>query len=131
MVRCIVVNQIDFPWKVASQNSFEVPDVRYCIEHFLKMIEESGTVQLDCSENLERVPLSRGWDFRLRTYPCPCPIEGRVLAEAGFVFEEDRRPFAPGFFLMLGYLYRTQRDCTALSAFANVFLGRWTEKPIS
>lgn len=131
MVRGIVLNQIDFSWEIASQRSFEIPDVRFGIEHFLEMIEEPGTVEFDGSEDLERVPLPCGRDFRLRSYPCPGAIEGRVLPEAGFVFEEDRCPFALGFFLMRGYLYRTQRDCMVLSAFASVFLGRCTENPMS
>lgn len=110
MIRCIVLDQVYFLRKVAAQYSFKILDICFGIEHFLKMIEKPGAVQFDRTENLERVPLARGRDFRLRTYPRPCPIEGRVLPEAGFVLEEDRRPFAPGFFLTLGYLYRIQRD---------------------
>ena len=68
------------------------------------MIKEPSTVQLDRAEYLERISLPRSWDLRLRTYSRPCLMERRVLPEAGFVFEEDSRPFAPGFFLMLGYL---------------------------
>ena len=96
----MLLNQIDFWGKVASHNPFEVSHIGLGIEDFLKMVEKPGTVQLDCSKNLEGVSLSRGWDLRLSTYPCPCPIQGRVLPETGFVFEEDRCPFAPGFFLM-------------------------------
>jgi len=131
VIRCIVLNQVYFLREIASQNPLEISDVRFSIEHILKMIEKSGTVQFDCSKSLERVSLSGGRDFRLRTYPCPGAIEGRVLPEAGFVFEEDRCPFAFGFFLMVGYLYRTHRDCTLLSALASVFRGRCTEKPMS
>lgn len=103
VVRCIVLNQIDFLREIALQNSFEIHDVCFGIEDLLKVVEKSGTIQFDCTEYFERISLPHSRYFWLRTYPRPCSIEGWVLPEARFVFEEDGRSFAFGFFLMLGY----------------------------
>lgn len=104
MIRCIVLNQIYFLRKIASQYSFEIPDVCFGIEDVLEVVKESGVIQLDRPKNLERVSLPSSGYLWLRTYSRPCAVERGVLSEACLVFEEDSRPFAFGFFLMLGYL---------------------------
>jgi hypothetical protein len=38
----------------------------------------------------------------LASYPGPCLVEGGILPERGFVFEEERWSFAFDFFLMSG-----------------------------
>jgi len=131
VIRGIVLNQIYFLRKITSHDSFEIRTICFGIEDFLKMVEKTCTIQLDRTKNLERVSLPRSWYFHLTTYPRPRAIEGGVLPEARFVLEDDGRSLASCFFLMLGYLYRIQRDCTALSACASVFLGRWTDNPSS
>ena len=103
MIRCIVLNQIYFLRKIASQYSFEIPDVCFGIEDVLEAVKESGVIQLDRPKNLECVSLSGSRYLRLRPYSRPCAIERGVLPEACFVFEEDGCPFVVGFFLMLGY----------------------------
>lgn len=82
---------------------FQIHKVRCGIEDRLKMVQEASTIQLDRPENLERVSLSCCRYLGLGTYPRPRAIEGGILPEARFVFEEDSRSFALGFFLRLGY----------------------------
>jgi hypothetical protein len=66
------------------------------------VVKESSRIKLDGAKDLQGVSLSGGADLRLRASPRPSPIERAVLAVAGFVFEEDGRFFALGFFLSLG-----------------------------
>lgn len=131
VVRGIVLNQKYFSGEIAPQYSFEIRDVGFGVEHGLEIIKESPTIQFYGAENLEGVPLAGSRYFWLKSYARPCAVECGILSEARLVFEEDRCPFMLGFFLMLGYLYRTQRDCAALSACASALLGRCTENPRS
>lgn len=101
------------------------------IEDVLETVKEACAIQFYGAKNLESVSLAGSRYFWLRTYPRPCAVECGVLPEARFVFVKDGCPFVFGFFLMLGYLYRIQRSCAALSACASIFLGRWTENPRS
>jgi hypothetical protein len=66
------------------------------------MVEKAGRKQLDGAKYFQGIFLASGGDFWLASYPGPGLIEGGVLPEAGFVFEEKGRPFALGFFLISG-----------------------------
>ena len=103
MVRRIVLDQIDFAGKVTAQCPFEIVDVGIGIENLLEVIKESSTVKFDCAKYFQGVSLPRGGDLWLRASARPRLVERGVLAKAGFVFEEDSRLFAFGFFLRLGY----------------------------
>lgn len=96
------MDQIDFARKVTAQRFFQILDVSLRIEDLLEVVKEPSRIKLDGAEDLQGVSLSRGGDLRLRASACPSPVERGVLAEAGFVFEEDGRLFAVGFFLRLG-----------------------------
>jgi len=72
------------------------------VENGLKMIKEPSVVEFDGAEYLQGVSLSGGGDLWLGATARPGLIERGVLAEAGFVFEENERLFALGFFLRLG-----------------------------
>jgi hypothetical protein len=102
VVRGVVLDQINFARKVASNQPLQVDDIGRSIEDFLKMIEEAGCIELDGAENFQSLPLSSGGNFGLASYPCPSLVKRRVLPEGGFVFEEDGGSFALGFFLMSG-----------------------------
>lgn len=103
MVRRIVLDQIDFAGEVTAQCSFEIVDVGIGIENLLEVIKESSTVKFDCAKYFQVISLPCGRDLWLRASARPGLVERGVLAEAGFVFEEDGGLFAFGFFLRLGY----------------------------
>lgn len=103
MVRRIVLDQIDFARKVTAQCLFEIVDVGIGIENLLEVVKEPSTVKFDGAKYFQGVSLPCRGDLRLRASARPGLVERRVLAEAGFVFEEDGRLFALGFFLRLGY----------------------------
>lgn len=102
MIRGIVLDQIDFARKVTPQCSFEIVDVGIGIENLLEVVKEPSRIEFDGAKDLQGVSLSRGGDLRLRAPARPSSVERGVLAEAGFVFEENGRLFAVGFFLRLG-----------------------------
>ena len=60
----------------------------------------SGEIQLNRTrtKNLECISLPCSRYLWLKTYSRPCPVECGVLLKPCFVFEEDGRPFALGFF---------------------------------
>jgi hypothetical protein len=97
------LDQIDFAGKVTAQCPFEIVDVSIGVENLLEVVKESSRVEFDGAKYFQGVSLPRGGDLWLRASARPCLVERRVLAEAGFVFEEDGRLFALGFFLRLGY----------------------------
>ena len=103
MVRGVVLDQVDFSGKVTPQCPFEIIDVSVGVENLLEVVKESSRVEFDGAEYFQCVSLPRGRDLWLRAPARPGLVERRVLAEAGFVFEEDSCLFAPGFFLRLGY----------------------------
>ena len=103
MVRGIVLDQIDFARKVTAQCPFEIVDVSIGVENLLEVVKESSSVEFDGAKYFQGVSLPCGGDLWLRASARPGLVERRVLAEADFVFEEDRRFFALGFFLRLGY----------------------------
>ena len=102
MVRRIVLDQINFAGRITAQRSFEILDVGLGVENRLKVIKEASAVEFDSAKYLQGVSLSCGGDLWLRAPARPGLVECGVLAEAGFVFEEDGRLFALGFFLRLG-----------------------------
>lgn len=73
------------------------------LKTFSKRYKEAKGVKLDGAEDFEGVSLPGRRDLGLRAAARPGLVEGGVLAEAGFVFEEDGGLFALGFFLRLGY----------------------------
>lgn len=103
MVRGIVLDQIDFARKVTAQCPFEIVDVGIGIENLLEVVKEPSTVKFDGAKYFQGVSLSCRRDLWLRASARPRLVERGVLAKAGFVFEEDDRLFAFGFFLRLGY----------------------------
>lgn len=102
MVGRIVLDKIDFARTITAQRPFEIFDIGRGVENSLEVIKEPSAVQFDGAKYLQGVSLSCGGDLWLRAPARPGLVERGVLAEAGFVFEEDGRPFALGFFLRLG-----------------------------
>ena len=103
MIRRIVLDQINFAGTITAHRPFEILDVGLGVENRLEVVKEPSAVEFDGAKYLQGVSLSCGGDLWLRTPARPGLVERGVLAEAGFVFEEDGRLFALGFFLRLGY----------------------------
>jgi len=97
------LDQIDFAGKVTAQYPFEIVDVGIGIENLLEVVKEPSSIKFDGAKYFQGISLSYGRDLWLRPSARPRLVERGVLAKAGFVFEEDGRLFALGFFLRLGY----------------------------
>jgi len=80
-----------------------IVDVGFGVENALEVIKEASAVQFDGAKYFQGVSLSGSGDLWLRAPARPGLVERGVLAETGFVFEENGRLFALGFFLRLGY----------------------------
>lgn len=98
----VVLDEMDAAGNILAQNSFQIRDVGYGVEHLLELVEEPGGVQLDHAEDFEGVALARRGNFRLSADPGPGLVEGGILAEGRLVPKEESGPFAFGFFLMSG-----------------------------
>ena len=96
------MDQIDFAGAITAQRPFEILDVGLGVENALEVIKEPSGVEFDGAKYFQGVSLSCGGDLWLRAPARPGLVERGVLAEAGFVFEEDGRLFALGFFLRSG-----------------------------
>jgi hypothetical protein len=102
VVRSVVLDQIDFLGKVASNQPLQVDDIGRSIEDLLEMVKETSRIEFDRTKDFQRLLLPGGGNFGLASYPCPGLVESRVLPESGFVLEEEDGSFASGFFLMSG-----------------------------
>lgn len=98
----VVLDEVDLAGEVAGQQPFQVREIGVGVEDLLKLVAKPGGVEFDGAEDLEARALAGGRDFRLRTDPAPGLVEGGILPEGGFVFEEEGGPFAARFFLMRG-----------------------------
>lgn len=102
VVRSVVLDQIDFLGKVASDQPLQVDDIGRSIEDWLKMVNETGRIEFDRAKDLQSLLLPGSGNFGLASYPRPGLVESGVLAESSFVLEEEGGSLAPGFFLMSG-----------------------------
>jgi hypothetical protein len=102
VVGSVVLDQIDFLWKVASNQPLQVDDIGRSIEDFLKMVQETGRIEFDRAKDFQSLLLPGGGNFGLASYPRPGLVESGILPERGFVLEEEGGSFASGFFLMSG-----------------------------
>ena len=102
VVGSVVLDQIDFLGKVASNQPLQVDDIGRSIEDFLKMVKETGRIEFDRAKDFQSLLLPGGGNFGLASYPRPGLVESGILSESGFVLEEEGGSFASGFFLMSG-----------------------------
>jgi len=102
VVGSVVLDQIDFLWKVASNQPLQVDDIGRSIEDFLKMVQETGRIEFDRAKDFQSLLLPGGGNFGLASYPRPGLVESGILPERGFVLEEEGGSFASGFFLISG-----------------------------
>lgn len=94
----VVLNEMDLAEKVTSEHPFQIVEIRLSVEDLLEMVEETGGIQLDGAEDFQGFLLPGRGDLRLAPDPGPDLVEGRVLPEGGFAFEEESSPFVVGFF---------------------------------
>ncbi len=133
-------------WKTSSANSirthnplpagpvspgklFEEAEVSSGVEDRVLARVEPCAPKFDGAENLHALAFSGYRDFRRASDAAPGSVERRVLAETGFVGEEERAVLRTGFFLRAGSMRRRHRSCAAASARAKTRRGRCTENP--
>jgi len=87
---------------VAPRNLLKKREVRRCIEHVISLVVKLSSVDLNGSKNFHAFALACHGDFRRAPNWAPRCVERGVLAEAGFVRENERPVFALGFFFRFG-----------------------------
>jgi len=98
----VVLNQNCSLAAVPASQLFEEAEIGVAIEDGVLAIVEPCAPKFDCAENLHALPLSRHWDIRRASYAAPGGVKRRVLAETGFVCEDERPVSRAGFFLRAG-----------------------------
>ncbi len=101
----VVLHEVDLGGargSVDPRQAFQEPQVGGRIEHRVPAVVEARGKHVHRPKDLNALARPRHGDQGLRPDPRPGLVEGGVLAEAGFVFEDERSPLAAGFFLMLG-----------------------------
>lgn len=99
VVRGVVVNEKDLLLAVALRHSGEKHCIRIALEYLSMRVVESGSIEIHRPKYLLGVALAGRRNQRLMSPPRPGLVEGRVLAEAGFVAEEQCRLALSRFFL--------------------------------
>lgn len=99
MIRSVVVNKEDFLPAVTLRQGREKHRVGIALEHLPVRVVESGPIEIDRAEYLLSVALAGRRNQRLMSAPRPGLVEGRVLAETGFVTEQQCGFAFSGFFL--------------------------------
>ena len=102
VVRGVVLNQNRSLAAVAPSQLFEETEVGGGIEDGFRAVVELRAPKFDGAKNLHTLAFSGYGDFRWVPDAAPGGVEGRVLAEAGFVGEEERPVSRTGFFLRAG-----------------------------
>src|SRR3989442_9197229 len=99
VVRRIVMNEEDFLLPVALRHGTEKRRVTFPLEHLPVRVVESGPVEIHRPQYLLCVSLTGRRNQRLVSAPRPSLVEAGILAEAGFVAEEQSRLALSRFFL--------------------------------
>jgi hypothetical protein len=95
----VVLNQMRSLGIIPAGQLLQKFQISRRIEHACPMICELSTIDFNRPKYLYALPLPGDWNLRLAPDGSPCLINRRILAETGFVFKNQRRPFARGFFL--------------------------------
>ena len=98
----IVLNQNGSTPPVAPRQLFQEGEVGGGVEDGVLPVMEAGVPQLDGAQDLDALAFSCNRNFGRVTDAAPGRVQRGVLAETGFVFEDERGTIAAGFFLMLG-----------------------------
>src|SRR6266403_839951 len=97
----VVLNEDGTLPSIAASQLFQESEVRGSVEDGILPVMEARLTQFDGSQKLHALALPGHGNFWGTTHPAPGSMQGRVLAKAGFV-GEDQRPVLPlRFFLRL------------------------------
>ena len=102
VIRGIILNQNGSLVTIGPRQLLEESQVRRSVEGGIVSVMEAGLPEFDGAQNLDTFTLPGDRNFRRLPDAAPGGVQGGVLAEAGFVGEEQRPVLAPGFFLRLG-----------------------------
>ena len=98
----VVLNKYGSLPSIAASQLFQESKVRGSIEDRLLPVMEASSPQFNRSKNLHGLALPGHGNFWGTTNSAPGDVQGRILAKAGFV-GEDQCPVLPlRFFLRLG-----------------------------
>src|ERR1700739_5152823 len=98
----VVLNEQGSLMSCAACQLFQESRVRGSIEDGILPVMKAPLPQFNSPKNLHALALPSHGNFGGTTNPAPGSVQGRVLAKAGFV-GEDQRPVLPlRFFLRLG-----------------------------
>ena len=98
----VVLNQNRSLAAVSPSELFEEAEIGGGIENGVLAIIEPRAPKLDGAENFHVLTFSCHGDFRRAPNAAPGGVERRVLAEAGFVGEDERPVSRACFFLSVG-----------------------------
>ena len=102
VIRGIVLNQNGSSVTVMPRQLLEEGQVRRSVEGGILSVMEAGLPEFDGAQDLDALALPGDRNFRRLPDATPGGVQGGVLAEAGFVGENQRPVLSPGFFLRLG-----------------------------
>src|SRR5262249_30213982 len=84
---------------IAAGQVIEESGVTLSIEHGAMPVVKPRSIKVHSAKDLLSIPLARSRNERLMAAPCPGLVEAGILAETGFVGEEQSRAAISGFFL--------------------------------
>lgn len=92
---------------------FEEGEERRAVEYRGEAVDECSVVERNRPEDVSCLSLAVGINTRLMATPCPCPVQGAIQPETGFVLEENYASAAGGFSLIAGSRVRSQYSWAA------------------
>ena len=103
VVRGIVLNQDGSALAIMGGNlMLQERQVGLRIEDVIPLIEEPASLKVDGPQNLDALAFPGHRHIGGVTDTPPCRMKSGILPKAGFIAEDQRPPFALGFFLRRG-----------------------------
>ena len=102
MIRGVVLNENGPAAAIMRGKAMQEIQVSGSIEDRCLLIVEAGTPKFDRAQDLHALPFSADGDLGRMAEPAPGSVQGRVLAETGFVGKNQRPVLNTGFFLRRG-----------------------------
>ena len=102
MVGRVVLHEQGSLPSIAARQLFQESEVRGSIEDGLLPVMKASLPQFNRSKNLHGLALPGHGNFGGTTDPAPGGVQGRILAKAGFVGEDQRPVLLLRFFFRLG-----------------------------